>query len=492
MAVEKLTFEMNAVGNAVPEMQKVQRQIANVNTSMSKATASMTRHANANRGLSRSLQKTTRGMGMLGLQVQDVAVQASMGTDALRIFSMQGPQIFSLFGPLGMIAGAFAGVGAGVLMASGGLERFSGAFSNLAPVFDNFIDKMGVLLRQFEPLTTFVSGILTGAFRMLGNVIDFVSDNIAALAVVAGTFVAIKLGSIAFTAAQSFVSLAKAISATKILMGALNAVTRKNPILFIAIAAGVAADRLGLITAAMDEMKEKFPEFFDAVGDAGDATNKLITESFKELNAALRTPLQITVDDKASDQIQKITSGTSRMKTAFDMAKERATNAGDMIGRSFENAFMSMMNGTMKAKDAFRVMAAEIISELFRIFVVKRITGFISNMFTFALGPQTGNTGSLGLPSFNNGGYTGNGARAGGLDGKGGFMAMMHPRETVVDHTKDATTGGVVVQQTINVSTGVQQTVRNEIQTLLPQIAEASKAAVLDARRRGGSFANAF
>lgn len=52
--------------------------------------------------------------------------------------------------------------------------------------------------------------------------------------------------------------------------------------------------------------------------------------------------------------------------------------------------------------------------------------------------------------------------------------------------------GGVVVNQTINVTTGVQQTVRNEIQTLLPQIAEASKAAVMDARRRGGSFANAF
>ena len=34
------------------------------------------------------------------------------------------------------------------------------------------------------------------------------------------------------------------------------------------------------------------------------------------------------------------------------------------------------------------------------------------------------------------GGYTGNGARAGGMDGKGGFMAMLHPRETVVDHTK--------------------------------------------------------
>jgi hypothetical protein len=38
--------------------------------------------------------------------------------------------------------------------------------------------------------------------------------------------------------------------------------------------------------------------------------------------------------------------------------------------------------------------------------------------------------------SFEGGGFTGNGARSGGLDGKGGFMAMMHPQETVTDHTK--------------------------------------------------------
>jgi len=32
--------------------------------------------------------------------------------------------------------------------------------------------------------------------------------------------------------------------------------------------------------------------------------------------------------------------------------------------------------------------------------------------------------------------------RAGGLDGKGGFMAMLHPQETVVDHTKGQQAGG--------------------------------------------------
>ena len=38
--------------------------------------------------------------------------------------------------------------------------------------------------------------------------------------------------------------------------------------------------------------------------------------------------------------------------------------------------------------------------------------------------------------SFDGGGYTGAGSRTGGLDGKGGFMAMLHPDETVIDHTK--------------------------------------------------------
>jgi hypothetical protein len=40
------------------------------------------------------------------------------------------------------------------------------------------------------------------------------------------------------------------------------------------------------------------------------------------------------------------------------------------------------------------------------------------------------------LVSFDGGGYTGSGPRSGGLDGRGGYMAMLHPRETVIDHTK--------------------------------------------------------
>ena len=181
------------------------------------------------------------------------------------------------------------------------------------------------------------------------------------------------------------------------------------------------------------------------------------------------------------------------------LAMSDVQSAADMVGNSFENAFMSAVDGSMSAKEAFRSMAVNIISELYRIFVVKKITGFISSFIAdpAMFGGLTGGGYTGGAPpmrprNFEGGGYTGNGFRTGGLDGRGGFMAMLHPNETVIDHSRGNSGGEVVVNQTINVSTGVQQTVRNEIQTLLPQIAEASKAAVLDARRRGGSFANAF
>lgn len=96
------------------------------------------------------------------------------------------------------------------------------------------------------------------------------------------------------------------------------------------------------------------------------------------------------------------------------------------------------------------------------------------------------------VASFEGGGFTGRGSRSGGLDGKGGFAAILHPNETVIDHTKGQAANGVVVNQTINVTTGVQSTVRAEIVQLMPQIAEAAKGAVADARVRGGNFSRAM
>lgn len=60
--------------------------------------------------------------------------------------------------------------------------------------------------------------------------------------------------------------------------------------------------------------------------------------------------------------------------------------------------------------------------------------------------------GSLG---FDGGGYTGDGLRTGGLDGKGGFMAMMHPQETVIDHTKGRGGSNITLSNNITVGGGM-------------------------------------
>ncbi len=46
--------------------------------------------------------------------------------------------------------------------------------------------------------------------------------------------------------------------------------------------------------------------------------------------------------------------------------------------------------------------------------------------------------------SFEGGGFTGSGSRTGGIDGRGGFPAILHPNETVLDHTQGQGIGGDV------------------------------------------------
>ena len=103
-----------------------------------------------------------------------------------------------------------------------------------------------------------------------------------------------------------------------------------------------------------------------------------------------------------------------------------------------------------------------------------------------------GQVNAIKAQSFDGGGFTGSGSRTGGIDGKGGFPAILHPNETVIDHTKgrvaSGTSDAVIVNQTINVTTGVQSTVRAEIANLMPQISEAAQNAVLEARMRGGAY----
>lgn len=177
-------------------------------------------------------------------------------------------------------------------------------------------------------------------------------------------------------------------------------------------------------------------------------------------------------------------------------------NLANTIAGSVGDAFMSIVDGTSSVKDAFKQMAADIIKQLLQVLVVQRLVG----SWNASTGVGSGLAGFFGkLLNFEGGGYTGSGGRSGGLDGKGGFLAMVHPDETIIDHTKrkqvapaakPASVGSseapVVVNQYFNLSANGDDSVRRIVKEEAPKLAQQAKAAVLDARRRGGSYGKAF
>ncbi len=75
---------------------------------------------------------------------------------------------------------------------------------------------------------------------------------------------------------------------------------------------------------------------------------------------------------------------------------------------------------------------------------------------------------------------------------RGPEMFVPNQSGSIIPNDKISAGSGVVVNQTINVTTGIQSTVRAEIAGLMPQIAQAAKGAVADARVRGGNFSRAM
>tara|TARA_R100001015_G_C4633330_1_gene198144 strand:+ start:1554 stop:3437 length:1884 start_codon:yes stop_codon:yes gene_type:complete len=190
----------------------------------------------------------------------------------------------------------------------------------------------------------------------------------------------------------------------------------------------------------------------------------------------------LKIGEVGGGALTDLLSPLDKLKQEFD--DQGFKNAMDSIWvKSFNDAADALTDfvetGTLEWQDFVR----SILRDLVRLQIRMAMFGiFLSGDKTPSIDPS--NPAFVGV--YEGGGYTGMGARAGGIDGKGGFPAILHPNETVLDHTKGQ--GGVVINQTVSFATGVQDTVRNEVLQLLPDIAESSKGAVLEAMNRGGVF----
>jgi len=191
-------------------------------------------------------------------------------------------------------------------------------------------------------------------------------------------------------------------------------------------------------------------------------------------------------------------------KTALEQLKEKAQDTfgamqdiGVRAMGSLEDSIVGIIDGTKSAKEAFSDMARSIINDLIRMQIQKNITGPLSAGLDSLFSGSATSTGTFGggfdlTYGFADGGVTSS-RRPYMVGEKGPELFVPNVTGRVVpNNALGGESSSIVVNQTLNIETGVSQTVRAEIKQLMPQISEATKAAVLDARRRGGKFANAF
>lgn len=221
-----------------------------------------------------------------------------------------------------------------------------------------------------------------------------------------------------------------------------------------------------------------------AIGRASTRTQEL-NEATAGTGAALRAN-----EAPISAYEQHLTALQGRLgELGLEMQQFDTINAS--LQSSFEDAFMSIVDGTATARDAFRSMARQVIAELYRVLVVQQLVGSLSGGgFLGALGS------ALGIPAMAMGGTVAAGQPViTGEHGRELFVPAQDGRIMTAAQTRSMMSGGggeVIVQQTINISTGVSQTVRAEIASMMPQIAAAARNSVADAYRRGGAYGRAL
>ena len=226
------------------------------------------------------------------------------------------------------------------------------------------------------------------------------------------------------------------------------------------------AQRINRLSAAYDDLKAALDPVVAAEMELAD-NEKIVIDAF---SAGI-----ITGDEKAQM--------LDRLMQSYQGAALEATGLADAmqgVQYSLESAFMGIIDGTTSASDAFRSMARDIITELYRVLVVQKLVGSFSQdgggiagaVFGALTNRASGGAVMAGSPYMV------------GESGPEPFIPAQNGRILSVAQAKDAIGGGgsgVTVVQNNNFGSGVT---RQDVAAMLPAIVETTKAAVFDAQRR--------
>ena len=251
-------------------------------------------------------------------------------------------------------------------------------------------------------------------------------------------------------------------------------------------------EKLNQITEQLTDRNKELVDVYNKTRAPVDTLNDSLAQAdrlYQENSISLDQ--YMTLLEQANEKYDSSVQKTALAKTGLQEYADAARNLGNQLDsvavrslQGLENALVGVMMGTVSVKDAFKSMASSIISDLIRIYIQRAIVGPIADAIfgplQFAGARAMGGSVQAGKPYL--------------VGEKGPEMFVPSSSGGIVPNNRmDGGGGGtVVINQSLNFALGVQQTVRAEVMNMMPQITNATKSAVADARLRGGSYAGAF
>lgn len=210
------------------------------------------------------------------------------------------------------------------------------------------------------------------------------------------------------------------------------------------------------------------------------------------------TKRELPLNDERIEQIIQAEAETRKLMEA----EQQRQQLMDTVENHIQSAFMAMVDGSSSVEDAFRNMLRNIILAIYEQKVAQPAAEAIGSLIETgisALFKADGGAFNKGVEFYANGGVVNapTGFRhSGGLGvmGEAGPEAIMPLKRGKDGKLGVQAEGGgaVVVNNYFNMSANGDESVKRIIRGEMPRITEATKAAVVDAKRRGGSYGRSF
>lgn len=428
--------------------------------------------------------------------LQKNMVEAGQGTKAAQeAFSQIGVnfrdiQGIGLEGQLQVLAEAISRLPDPAQRTAAALALFGKSGTELLPLFEEGAGGIQRMTEEADKMGATFSGVAAKNIKVMNDAIKAVQNSFEGFAQRVIGFIAPAITAAIKGLQILFEGLAAIVEGTfkgvaYVILAALESILQgvKKALDF--------ASKLGLPFASASANVEEFTghitKLKESLNKASDGQKTLGAETAKTAEALKKI-------GPATIQLEKVKESTKKLENVFRDA------ALDGV-RGFGSALKDLVKGTEDAGAAFEKFALRVVESIsdviLQLTVLEPMEDALRGMFS---GKATGGDVSSGIGSFLGdifGGFFADGGSFGAgkpiiVGERGPEMIIPNRSGYVVPNSDMAGGGGVTVNQTIQITTGIQQTVRAEIQSMMPKIMAQTKAAVADARLRGGGFSSAM